>query len=81
MSVTSESSPAVAADFVLRGASELVTMSAPPAEGLGAIAGGALAPHPDDHAVLGREGLGRRCAHRDQFARAAQHKVRRDGRA
>ena len=33
----------VAADVVLRGASELVTMAAPPAAGLGAIAGGALA--------------------------------------
>ncbi len=43
MSATGESSPAVAADFVLRGARELVTMSAPPAEGLGAIADGALA--------------------------------------
>src|SRR5665647_3334649 len=45
MSATSESSPAVAADFVLRGASELVTMSAPPAEGLGAAArGGGVLP-------------------------------------
>ena len=35
----------VAADVVLRGASELVTMAAPPAAGLGAIAGGALAAH------------------------------------
>ena len=43
MSATGGSSPAVAADFVLRGAGELVTMSAPPAEGLGAITGGALA--------------------------------------
>jgi imidazolonepropionase len=34
---------AVAADIVLRGVSELVTMSAPPADGLGAIPGGALA--------------------------------------
>ena len=42
MSATGESSPAVAADLVLRGARELVTMSAPPAESLGAIAGGAL---------------------------------------
>jgi imidazolonepropionase len=33
----------VAADAVLRGVSELVTMSAPPAEGLGAISRGALA--------------------------------------
>ena len=43
MSATSRSRPAVAADFVLRGAGELVTMNAPPADGLGVIAGGALA--------------------------------------
>jgi len=55
MSVTSESSPAVAADFVLRGASELVTMSAPPAEGLGAIAGGALAAKDGVIVWVGRE--------------------------
>ena len=33
----------IAADLVLRGAAELVTMSRPPAEGLGAVAGAALA--------------------------------------
>lgn len=55
MSATSESSPAVAADFVLRGASELVTMSAPPAEGLGAIAGGALAAKDGVIVWVGRE--------------------------
>jgi len=55
MSAASESSPAVAADFVLRGASELVTMSAPPAEGLGAIAGGALAAMDGVIVWVGRE--------------------------
>jgi len=55
MSATSESSSAVAADFVLRGASELVTMSAPPAEGLGAIAGGALAAKDGVIVWVGRE--------------------------
>jgi len=55
MSSTGESNPAVAADFVLRGASELVTMSAPPAEGLGAIAGGALAARDGVIVWVGRE--------------------------
>jgi imidazolonepropionase len=55
MSATNESSPAVAADFVLRGARELVTMSAPPAEGLGAIAGGALAAKDGVIVWVGRE--------------------------
>ncbi len=55
MSATGESSAAVAADFVLRGASELVTMSAPPAEGLGGIAGGALAARDGVIVWVGRE--------------------------
>jgi len=55
MSAASESSPAVAADFVLRGAGELVTMSAPPAEGLGVIAGGALAARDGVILWVGRE--------------------------
>ncbi|MCX6373446.1 MAG: imidazolonepropionase [Actinobacteria bacterium] len=55
MSPTGESSAAVAADFVLRGASELVTMNAPPAEGLGAIAGGALAARYGVIVWVGRE--------------------------
>ena len=37
----------IVADMVLRGASELVTMSAPPAEGLGVISDGALAARDD----------------------------------
>jgi imidazolonepropionase len=55
MSARTGSSPAVAADFVLRGASELVTMSAPPAEDLGAIAGGALAAKDGVIVWVGRE--------------------------
>ncbi|MCX6363197.1 MAG: imidazolonepropionase [Actinobacteria bacterium] len=55
MSATIESSPAVAADFVLRGAGELVTMSAPPAEGLGVITGGALAAKDGVIVWVGRE--------------------------
>ena len=55
MSATSASSPAVAADFVLRGARELVTMSASPAEGLGALAGGALAAKDGVIVWVGRE--------------------------
>jgi imidazolonepropionase len=55
MSATNESSPAVAADFVLRGARELVTMSAPPAEGLGAIVDGALAAKDGVIVWVGRE--------------------------
>jgi imidazolonepropionase len=55
MSATSDSSPAVAGDLVLRGASELVTMSAPPAEGLGAIPGGALAAKDGVIVWVGRE--------------------------
>ena len=55
MSATSESSPAVVADFVLRGAGDLVTMSAPPAEGLGTIAGGALAAKDGVIVWVGRE--------------------------
>jgi imidazolonepropionase len=43
VSAPNGSGPAVAADFVLRGAGELITMTAPPAEALGTIAGGALA--------------------------------------
>ncbi len=55
MSASSGSNPAVAADFVLRGAGELVTMSAPPAEGLGAIAGGALAAKDGEIVWVGLE--------------------------
>jgi len=55
MSATSESSRAVAADLVLRGVGELVTMSAPPAEGLGAITGGALAARDGAIVWVGRE--------------------------
>jgi imidazolonepropionase len=55
MSATGESGPAVAADFVLRGAGELVTMSASPAEGLGALAGGALAAKDGVIVWVGRE--------------------------
>ena len=55
MSATSDSSPAVAADFVLRSASELVTMSAAPADGLGAIADGALAAKDGVIVWVGRE--------------------------
>ncbi len=55
MNATSESSPAVAADFVLRGAGELVAMSAPPAEGLGAITSGALAAKDGVIVWVGRE--------------------------
>ena len=55
MSPRSDSRPAVAADFVLRGASELVTMSASPAEGLGAITGGALAAMDGTIVWVGRE--------------------------
>jgi len=55
MSAISDSSLAVAADFVLRGARELVTMSAPPAEGLGAIADGALAAREGVIVWVGRE--------------------------
>ena len=55
MSAISDSSLAVAADFVLRGARELVTMSAPPAEGLGAIADGALAAKDGVIVWAGRE--------------------------
>lgn len=45
----------VLADVVLRGTSELVTMSAPPADGLGAIAGGALAAREGSIVWVGRE--------------------------
>lgn len=45
----------VLADTVLRGASELVTMSAPPSEGLGAIARGALAARDGSIVWVGRE--------------------------
>ncbi len=55
MSATSKLSPAVAADFVLRGAGELVTMSAPPAAGLGALPGGALAAKDGVIVWVGRE--------------------------
>jgi imidazolonepropionase len=55
MSATGESSPAVAADFVLRGAGELVTMSSPPAAGLGVIDGGALAARDGVIVWVGRE--------------------------
>jgi imidazolonepropionase len=54
MSATSESTR-VAADFVLRGARELVTMGAAPAEGLGAISGGALAAKDGVIVWVGRE--------------------------
>ena len=43
------------ADTVLHGASELVTMSAPPADGLGAIEGGALAARDGVVVWVGRE--------------------------
>ncbi len=43
------------ADFVLRGASQLVTMSRVPAEGLGAIDGGALAARRGEIVWVGRE--------------------------
>ncbi len=46
---------AVLADLVLRGASEVVTMSDSPAAGLGAIAGGALAAHDGIIVWVGRE--------------------------
>jgi len=55
MSAASESGAAVAADFVLRGASELVTMSAAPAADLGAISGGALAAKDGVIVWVGRE--------------------------
>jgi imidazolonepropionase len=45
----------VAADTVLHGVSELVTMSAPPADGLGAIPGGALAAKDGVIVWTGRE--------------------------
>lgn len=45
----------VAADLVLRGASELVTMTAPPAEGLGVVADGALAARDGAIVWVGRE--------------------------
>jgi len=45
----------VAADLVLRGAGELVTMSVPPAAGLGVIAGGALAARDGVIVWVGRE--------------------------
>jgi len=55
MSATSDPSSAAAADFVLRGAGELVTMSAPAAKGLGAIADGALAAKDGVIVWVGRE--------------------------
>ena len=55
MSPTGETGTVVAADFVLRNVSELVTMSAPPAVGLGAIAGGALAAKDGVIVWVGRE--------------------------
>jgi len=45
----------VYADTVLRGAAELVTMGAPPAEGLGSIPGGALAARDGTIVWVGRE--------------------------
>jgi imidazolonepropionase len=55
MRATGGSSLAVAADFVLRGAGELVTISEPPSHGLGAIAGGALAARDGVIVWVGRE--------------------------
>jgi imidazolonepropionase len=47
--------PRESADFVLRGVSQLVTMSRPPAEGLGVIDGGALAARRGEIVWVGRE--------------------------